>query len=164
MRITEVVVDGLFGIFDHTISLNTEERITIIHGPNGFGKTILLQMLDGLFKGNYAEFRNIPFRRFRVQFEGGSGIWIDKISESSDSQKNWRNRRAYANISFWDGAGQSEPFLLERMDEDEIPLPMIEEITGLERIGAKQWLSDHDEILSLDEVIDRFGHILPLKF
>ena len=77
MRITEVVAEGLFGIFDHTISLNTEDRITIIHGPNGFGKTILLQMLSGLFNGNYAEFRNIPFRKFEVQFEGGSRIWID---------------------------------------------------------------------------------------
>ena len=164
MRITEVVAEGLFGIFDHTISLNTEDRITIIHGPNGFGKTILLQMLSGLFNGNYAEFRNIPFRRFGVQFEGGSRIWIDKISESNDPQKNSRNRLEYATISFWNGAGQSNPFLLERINEDEISLPMIEEITGLERIGAKQWLSDHDEILSLDEVIDRFGHLLPLKF
>ena len=42
--------------------------------------------------------------------------------------------------TFWNG-GQSNSFLLERINEDEISLPMIEEITGLERIGAKQWLS-----------------------
>ena len=164
MRITEVVVEGLFGIFDHTISLNTEERITIIHGPNGFGKTILLQMLNGLFNGNYSEFRNIPFRRFGVQFEAGNRIWIDKISESNIRQKKTRDSlESTIIINFWKGVGQGNSFTLE-INEENIPLPMIEDSTGLERIGAKRWLSDYGEILSLDEVIDRFGHLLPLKF
>ena len=92
MRITEVVVEGLFGIFDHTISLNTEERITIIHGPNGFGKTILLQMLNGLFNSKFSEFRSIPFRKFEVRFEEGSAIWIDEIPESNTQQMSlWDN-------------------------------------------------------------------------
>ena len=38
MRITKVLVKKLFGIFDHEIPLNQDSRITIIHGPNGFGK------------------------------------------------------------------------------------------------------------------------------
>jgi predicted ATP-binding protein involved in virulence len=38
MRIQQISVNGLFGIFDHVIPLNMDERITIIHGPNGFEK------------------------------------------------------------------------------------------------------------------------------
>ena len=165
MRITEVVAEGLFGTFDHTITLNTEERITIIHGPNGFGKTILLQMLNGLFNGNYTEFRNIPFRRFGIQFEGGGRIWIDKTPESNIKQKSLQdNPESAIIISFLEGTEQGNSFTLGPINEDNISLPMIEDITGLERIGVKQWVSDHSEILSLDEVIDRFGHLLPLKF
>ena len=41
MRITKISVKGLFGMFDHEIPLNQESRITIIHGPNGVGKTVL---------------------------------------------------------------------------------------------------------------------------
>ena len=165
MRITEVVAKDLFGIFNHTISLNTEERITIIHGPNGFGKTILLQMLNGLFNGNYTEFRNIPFSRFGIQFEEGSRIWIDKISESNTRQKNSRDSlKSAIIISFWKGTERSEAFTLERINEDDIPLSIIEDMTGLERIGPRQWMSDDGETLSIDEVIDRFGHRLPFKF
>ena len=179
MRITAVVVEGLFGIFNHTISLNTEERITIIHGPNGFGKTILLQMLNGLFNGNYAKFRSIPFRKFEVQFDEGSAIWIDKISESNSQQQiSWEDVTSddsmtgeYAHLSktpitinFLENDGQLNSFTLKSINEAEIPLPMIEEITGLEQIGPKLWRSDYGEALSLDEVIDRFGHLLPLKF
>ena len=44
-------------MFDHEIPLNQESRITIVHGPNGVGKTVLLKMIDSLF--NY-EFRHVP--------------------------------------------------------------------------------------------------------
>ncbi|MCP4345123.1 MAG: AAA family ATPase [Desulfobacterales bacterium] len=77
MRITEIKVEGLFRIFDHAIPLNTDERITIIHGPNGFGKTVLLRMLDCLFNGHYPDLLKIPFRKFEVRFEDNSVIWID---------------------------------------------------------------------------------------
>ena len=179
MRITEIIVEGLFGIFDHTISLNTEERITIIHGPNGFGKTILLQMLNGLFNGNYAKFRSIPFRKFEVRLDEGSAIWIDKISEPNGQQQSlWDSSESddsiteeYAHlpktpitINFLENGGQPQFFTLESISEDDIHLPMIEDITGLERIGTKLWRSDHGETLSLDEVIDRFGHRLPFTF
>jgi DNA repair exonuclease SbcCD ATPase subunit len=39
VKISEVAVTGLFDTYDHTIPLNVGKRITIIHGPNGSGKT-----------------------------------------------------------------------------------------------------------------------------
>ena len=39
MRLTKIHVTKLFGVFDHTIPLNLDDRITIIHGPNGFGNS-----------------------------------------------------------------------------------------------------------------------------
>jgi len=62
-RITQINVTQLFGIFNHIIPLNNEEHITIIHGLNGFGKTTLLRMLNGIFHHRYSELRSIPFRR-----------------------------------------------------------------------------------------------------
>jgi ABC-type transport system involved in cytochrome c biogenesis ATPase subunit len=43
---------GLFGIFNHHISLKKAGGLTIIHGPNGFGKTTLLRLLRDFFDGN----------------------------------------------------------------------------------------------------------------
>lgn len=48
-RIKQVSVTNLFGIFNHIIPLYMGDRITIIHGPNGFGKTIMLKLLNELF-------------------------------------------------------------------------------------------------------------------
>jgi chromosome segregation ATPase len=37
MRIKEIKVEGLFDMFNHTITLNLEHRLTIVYGANGVG-------------------------------------------------------------------------------------------------------------------------------
>ena len=59
MQIKQISVSGLFGIFDHVIPLNMDDRITVIHGPNGFGKTAMLTILDGLFNSRYSKLRTL---------------------------------------------------------------------------------------------------------
>jgi predicted ATP-binding protein involved in virulence len=83
MRIKEISVKKLFGVFDHSIPLNMEERITIIHGPNGFGKTIMLRMLDGFFNSRYAVWRTTPFEEFRIDFEDESYVRILPFENAS---------------------------------------------------------------------------------
>jgi len=60
VRIKQISVKGLFEIFDHVIPLNIDERITIIYGLNGFGKTAILRILNGFFNSQYSELRTIP--------------------------------------------------------------------------------------------------------
>jgi len=81
MRITDISVAKLFGIFDYTIPLNLDDRITIIHGPNGCGKTIILEMINGLFTGRYSGLLSVPFRRFEVRFDDDSVVWIAKADQ-----------------------------------------------------------------------------------
>ena len=83
MRITKVSVKGLFGMFDHEIPLNQESRITIIHGPNGVGKTVLLSMLHGLFNYNYEYIGSIPFGSFEVEFDDRRGISVTNVDSHS---------------------------------------------------------------------------------
>lgn len=76
MRVKEISIKKLFGVFDHSIPLNMEERITIIHGPNGYGKTIMLRMLDGFFNSRYVVWRTTPFEEFRIDFDDKSYVRI----------------------------------------------------------------------------------------
>ena len=78
MRIIKISVKGLFGIFDHEIPLNTEERITIIHGLNGFGKSNILRMLDGLLNYKYSVLIKVPFDNFKVHFDNESILEVEK--------------------------------------------------------------------------------------
>ena len=134
-------------------------------------KQFLLQMLNGLFNSRFAQFRSIPFRKFEVRFEEGSTVWIDEISESNAQQMGlWDDlapddsateELAHASktpivINFLKNSGQTDSFILGQINEDVTPLSIIEEMTGLERIETKQWMSDDGEVLYLDEVIRPF--------
>ncbi len=87
MRIKQISVSGLFGVFDHVIPLNMDERITIIHGPNGFGKTAILRILNSFFNSRYADLRAIPFRNFRVEFDDTTSVEITKNYENAENSE-----------------------------------------------------------------------------
>ncbi len=79
MRITKISVTGLFGMFDHEIPLNQESRITIVHGPNGVGKTVLMRMVNSLFHYEYWRIGSIPFENLDIQFAWGSSLNVQRI-------------------------------------------------------------------------------------
>jgi predicted ATP-binding protein involved in virulence len=76
MRIKQISVTKLFGIFDHVIPLNLDERITIIHGVNGVGKTSILRLINGLFDGQYSELLIIPFQEMKIDFDFNTSICL----------------------------------------------------------------------------------------
>jgi predicted ATP-binding protein involved in virulence len=76
MQIKQISVTGLFGIFDHVIPLNMSDHLTIVHSPNGFGKTIILRLLNGFFNSEYSVFESIPFDNFQILFDDSSCITI----------------------------------------------------------------------------------------
>ena len=64
-RIARIAVRQLFGHYDHDIDLNLDERVTIIHGPNGVGKTVLLHLVSDLFSGRYPLLARVPYKKLR---------------------------------------------------------------------------------------------------
>ena len=74
LRLRRIEVDGLFGIYDHRIDLNLRDRVTLLHGPNGVGKTSVLRMVDALLRNDFTCFKRIPFARFLLGFEDGSTL------------------------------------------------------------------------------------------
>lgn len=72
MKIQEIRVEGLLGLFDHTITLN-DEGLTIIYGMNGIGKTMIMRMVEYLFDADFVGLSEIPFDRFEVDL-------TDKVS------------------------------------------------------------------------------------
>ncbi len=92
MRVKQISVKGLFNTFNHVIPLNLDDRLTIIHGPNGFGKTILFNLLERLFNNeptispSDSILVKIPFTEFQVDFENESCLRVTKIK---DHINNW---------------------------------------------------------------------------
>ncbi len=48
MRIKEIKIEGLFGMFNHTIPMHPD-HLTIIYGENGIGKTMIFKILERIF-------------------------------------------------------------------------------------------------------------------
>jgi predicted ATP-binding protein involved in virulence len=78
-RVTKVAIRGLFGLYDHQIKLNSSDRITIIHGPNGVGKTVLLKAIAAFFKGNYALLGNTQFKSLSIWLDNGDYAHIQRV-------------------------------------------------------------------------------------
>ena len=164
MQIQQISVNNLFGIFNHVIPLNTNERITIIHSPNGFGKTAMLRLLNGFFNSRYSVFRTIPFTRFRVDFSDGSSVEVIKKLDISEKQKNKDN----IVFDFYKNDSSKESFSLKvakNQPDPSFPIDIIDEVVPeLHRIGTKIWrYLPTDETLSLHEVLERFEDILPMR-
>ena len=64
-KIISIEVENLFNIYNHKINLK-DGGITIIYGPNGVGKTILLSMVHAFFSKNFSLFEKIPFTSFTI--------------------------------------------------------------------------------------------------
>lgn len=73
LRVVRIVIEGLFDQFTHDIPLNQTDRVTVLHGPNGVGKTKVMEMTAALLNSDYRHlFDHLPFQRFRVCFADGS--------------------------------------------------------------------------------------------
>lgn len=101
-RLAEFRIEGLFGLYQHKITLNREERITIIIGPNGRGKTVCLKLIEALFHKRLAYFKDIPFLKAEFSFTGGEIITIDRVEElfpidGTDEAKRSNSEKVAAN-------------------------------------------------------------------
>jgi predicted ATP-binding protein involved in virulence len=86
LRIKSIKVTGLFGLYDHLVTL-TEERVTVIHGPNGVGKTVFLKLVDAFLGGRYLEISKIAFESFEIIFTDDSFVEIRRKGDSDQELK-----------------------------------------------------------------------------
>ncbi|MCD4845640.1 MAG: AAA family ATPase [Methanosarcinales archaeon] len=173
MKIKKITVNNLFGLFHHEISLNLEEHITIIHGPNGIGKTVLLTILNSIFSSKYHELRRIPFNDLLIDFDDNSNLLLKKeIQHKTEMQLNLDGKEIIhdENILIFelrkDSKLESHTIKSMNYSKNQLPIRMIaDEIPGLTQISDEDWIYfPTQEKLSLEEVIDRFSNELSIRF
>ncbi len=167
MRITKISVKGLFGMFDHEIPLNQESRITIIHGPNGVGKTIVLRMVHGLFNYEYEFVGETPFVSLRIEFSGGESIVVNRIQVSARVfHADASDETTALAIHYHDGDKAIKPPYIVRTEiYDELSFTIKDEIPGLEEtwltgLGEPVWTdAGPEEPLSKSNLLDQHPQI-----
>ena len=166
MRLKEINVKKLFGVFDHTIPLNMEDRITIIHGLNGYGKTTILQLVQGAMQAQYSRLRKTPFSELTLKFDDGQELRIQKTGTPEPDQGGGKGIKLVCELR---NGGRSVQ--KDTIDSPDIGLRLgfpsqyiSQQIEDLEQITPETWLEvSTGRQLDLEEVIDIYGDFLPIE-
>ena len=87
MSIKRLTITKLFGQFDYDIPLDNPEGIRIITGPNGYGKTMILKILDSLFKEDAYFFEQLVFETITIYLNNDNEIRIRKETITEDDMR-----------------------------------------------------------------------------
>ena len=163
MRIRHVEVKRLFGRLDHEIPFNLDDRVTIIHGPNGIGKTWILKLIAAALSPQISTLRVVPFASFAITFDDGRTLTVTKpppettpdSARTTLGQLTFRLQRGRAAAQVF-----KEP---ERVRRPGFPLSVVDsEIPELARTGPAEWRSlVTGEEFDLDAMLERYAERLP---
>ena len=149
LRLQRVEVDGLFGIYDHRIEINLNDRVTLLHGQNGVGKTTVLRMINALLRGEIAYFGRVPFTRFLLAFQDHSSLelTLDNPNVENDVGTLTLIRKGVKKKSKKVKLRLNTELLAARIDH-------LEPHSGIENT----WIDiRHGEVLSEVDVLARYG-------
>lgn len=153
LRLNRVRIGALFDMYDHCIDLNLEDRVTLLHGPNGVGKTSVLKATNALLRGSLAYFRTIPFEQAILEFESGAKLALTKCNGSS------QNGSTHEISLTGSGEPHSNPIELDRTSAQAVAarIRFLRPFTGTGT--GDSWIDIRDdEILTGAEVIERYGN------
>lgn len=84
ISIAEYEIVNLYGLYNHKIIFNKNESVSILHGPNGVGKTALLKSINYLFSGNFPALGKIPFSKINVKLSDDVEIRVKRIGVTQE--------------------------------------------------------------------------------
>ena len=150
-RLERIEVDGLFGIYKYCISLNLNDRVTILHGPNGVGKTTVLRMVDALLRQNFGYFARFPIRKLQLAFQNQTTLELSNIAPNSETKE----LSATLTLKTPDATNSDEIGLSPSLAET-----IAEKVEYLKPYASTEntWIDlRYDEVLTEAEVISRYG-------
>ena len=162
MQIEQIKVEGLFGRFNYDIALRRPEGITIIHAPNGFGKTVLLTMVNAFFSRQFEVFFKYQFTTFSLQFDDHQSVQITRGGQPqlfAEPQRQ-KDSSVEVSISLTTPGTRFEPFHVKTLSD---VLPALNRLLPfLEPAGPFTWFDERSgELVSTTDVIARYGDSLP---
>lgn len=153
MRIKQIEINGLFGMFHHIVPLNLKEHITIIYGINGIGKTMLFKILDSFFNSNFSKLVSFPFEKLIIEFDNQETIELINSEKEFFIEHKLHKKLILFDLSKYKSSKQLK---------DVRYLRQIERLLPVSRISETQFLfHPNNEVLTIDEIIEKYPEILP---
>ncbi|WP_085665701.1 AAA family ATPase [Pseudomonas sp. B5(2017)] len=150
-RLLSFEINDLYGLYNHQISFSNEEGLTIIHGPNGVGKTALLRSIHDLFSYKLETLSEIPFSTITARLASSLTVTVKRIGATREQLLRRRHapnrleieirndKRPLANHTYFDSSSTIR----------EIP-------PWFEHIGPNSWLDARSGEEVSDEEVTKY--------
>jgi predicted ATP-binding protein involved in virulence len=140
-------------MFNHIVPLNLPEHITIIYGINGIGKTMLFKILDSFFNSNFSKLVSFPFDNLTIEFDNKETIKLINTEKEFLIEHIVKKKISTFDLSKYKTTKQTRDVNLLRQIEHMLPVSRVSE--------NKFMYHPNGEILTIDEIIDKYPEILP---
>jgi predicted ATP-binding protein involved in virulence len=152
MRINSIKIEKLFEIFDYDISFSNGENVLIITGPNGFGKTMILNIIFNLFNRKMPFFHKLIFEKITIFLQENISIIISK---------KLGNDKSDVKFTFAQNGVELDDFVYSDKFENEIwrrislflPVAKLDETTWIDR--------NTNRVLNMDIILNEYADQLP---
>ncbi|MGK3708964.1 AAA family ATPase [Arthrobacter sp. IK3] len=78
-RLVSAKADGVLGEFDHKFAFEEPGHFAIVYGPNGVGKTRVLEIINALCKLSSMSLISLPFKSAELDFSDGSRLRVSRV-------------------------------------------------------------------------------------
>ncbi|MCE7079002.1 AAA family ATPase [Streptomyces sp. ST2-7A] len=176
MEITSIEVDGLIGRYSHKIHFSRDDDFVILHGPNGVGKTMLLELVKAASELKAGRLMSLPFDQARIGYDDGTMLQLTRHTQevlpfeefegngarvrptTGDTSVEFTLLRDRKTVAEWRANIADSGQRLSRNHRMETYLPV-------RRIGPRQWYdTEEGDTISWTEVLDRYNDSLPAEF
>jgi predicted ATP-binding protein involved in virulence len=163
MQLEKIGVEGLFGRFSYSVALKRPEKITIIHAPNGFGKTVILTLINAFFSLKFEVFQKYNYSQFTLIFDNGERIEIKKVLEPDMFDKAAPQVvRAEPVVIITSNKSPGENYRVPLVSRNRRGGDLDEVFPFLDAVGPDAWLDNRtNEILTTAEAIRNYNAHLP---
>ncbi|MFF2700252.1 AAA family ATPase [Streptomyces cyaneofuscatus] len=166
MKLIKAEVEGLLGRFKHVVKFAPDQEFVILYGPNGIGKTRLLELINATFNGRLLEIMEIPFDSLTLTFEDRSSLVLAREGQRALFDNEIDNTIQDLSVTLSPPSGSQVKWSMSKVRSSGAPisraLRLIESDAPVNRIAIAEWHDiAHGDVLSRDQLLDRYGSLLP---
>ncbi|MES2589194.1 MAG: AAA family ATPase [Bacteroidota bacterium] len=152
MKINSIKIENLFEIFTYDISFKPNENVLIITGPNGFGKTMVLNIIFSLFNRKFLFFQKLVFDKITLCLDEEIKIIISRTLEKDKPKISFFFYEKESELGKFDYSNKLEHDL-ERSIQNFLPV---------RKIAPEKWRDLRtDRVLNIDELLNEYSEQFP---
>lgn len=160
MNITQIVIKNLFGVYSYDLDLREKGNLAILTGPNGYGKTTILSIINNLYSNNFYFFQELDFELIQLFWEKDYSIEINKQFPETDISTDSAFAVQDAKVEFVfrkEGIEQSSRFIFDPSQFK----TLLEDFSNVRWKGDDTWIDRRNDcFFTTNEILERNPEML----